>query len=214
MKCLGFFSIFVLTLCIFAAPSFAAEPQHPAGKIIKNAIDNVIGKLESPVIKTPGPERDRLLKDIEDIIYAQIDFEEFSARTIGAKWHEFTPKQRADFQGAMTDLLYYTYFKSLLQYSGEPFEYAGEIVSSKGDKVEVKTNFIYEGKPVPINFRMQSKDGKWLAYDLFVENVSFVQNYRGQFQQILQKNSTDELIKMIRDKADETKVSTDAALGA
>lgn len=214
MKRLSFISIFVLAFCIFAAPAFAAEPQHPAGKVVKNAIDTVLAKLASPAIKTPGPERDCLLKDIEDTIYAQVDFEEFSARTIGAKWREFTPKQRSDLQSAMTDLLYYTYFKSLLQYSGEPFEYAGEIVSSKGDKVEVKTNFLYEGKPVPVNFRMLNKNGKWLAYDLFVENVSFVQNYRGQFQQVLQKNSIDELIKMIRDKAEETKANADAALGA
>lgn len=206
--------ITALFACLFASHAVAAEPVHPAGKIINDAAQQVIDRLQNPDIHKAGPTQDRLLKEIEDIIYARLDFEEFSARTVGGRWREFTPEQRKNFQQAMSDLLYYTYFKSLLQYKGEPIQYVGEIVSSKGDKVEIKTNFIYEGKPVPVHYRMISKNNDWLVYDLYVESISMVQNYRNQFQQILQKESPNALIKMIREKADELKAGTDANLAS
>lgn len=205
--------VLALIACAFSVSALAAEPKHQAGIIINKAMHDVLNRLSIPEIKQAGPIQDRLLQEIYDIIYARLDFEEFSARTIGGKWREFSDAQRADFQTAMSDLLYYTYFKSLLHYSGEPVEYVGEMVSAKGDKVEVRTNFIYEGKPIPVYYRMLQKNDDWLVYDLFIENISMVQNYRGQFQQLLQKETPDQLIKMIRQKADETKANTDASLG-
>lgn len=213
-KRISLLGIMAALLLVFAFQAQAAAPSHPAGKIIHEAVDQVLSRLSNPEIKTSGPAQDKLLEEIQHIIYSRLDFEEFSARTIGAKWREFTPEQRKNFQQAMSDLLYYTYFKSLLQYQGQPIEYVGEMVSSKGDKVEVKTNFIYEGKPIPVNYRMLSKNNDWLVYDMFIESISIVQNYRGQFQQVLQKESSDQLIKMIRDKADETKANADATLAS
>lgn len=214
MKRFGLIGLIAIIISTFAFQAAAAAPSHPAGKIINQAVEQVLIRLSNPDIKHPGPTQDKLLTEIEEIIYARLDFEEFSARTIGARWRDFTPEQRKNFQQAMSDLLYYTYFKSLLQYQGEPIEYVGELVSSKGDKVEVQTNFIYQGKPVPVNYRMLDKNGDWLVYDMFIESISIVQNYRGQFQQVLQKNTPDQLIKLIRDKADETKATADANLAA
>lgn len=214
MKLQKILSIATLFLYLLPSPVFAATPVHPAGKIINQALEDVLQRLSDPQIHTNGPTQGKLLKEIEDIIYARLDFEEFSARTVGAVWRDFTAEQRTDFQLAIRDLLYYTYFKNLLQYHGEPVEYVGEIVSPKGDKVEVKTNFIHQGKPIPINYRMLNKNGDWLVYDMFIESVSIVQNYRGQFQQILQKEKPEQLITLIREKADEIKDSADAALTA
>lgn len=212
IKRIAIFCMLAALACAFSAQALAAEPKHQAGVIINKAMHDVLDRLSMPEIKSPGATQDRLLQEIYDIIYARLDFEEFSARTIGAKWREFSLDQRAAFQKAMSDLLYYTYFKSLLQYSGEPVEYVGEMVSAKGDKVEVRTNFIYDGKPIPVYYRMLQKKDDWLVYDLFIENISMVQNYRGQFQQVLQKETPDQLIKMIRQKADETKANADASL--
>ena len=206
--------IFILLFSLAAVQAFAATPQHPAGKLVDTAVKEVLERLGNPAIHKPGPTQDRLLKEVEAIIYARLDFEEFSARTLGARWRTLTDQERKDFEQAISDLLYYTYFKSLLQYQGQPVEYVGEIVSAKGDKIEVKTNFIYEGKPIPINYRMMNKNGDWRVYDIFIESISIVQNYRGQFQQVLQKDSPQELTRMIRAKADETKASADAALAS
>ena len=206
--------IFTVFFALASFQAFAATPSHPAGKLVDDAVNGVLERLSNPAIHQPGPTQDKLLKEIEEIIYARLDFEEFSARTIGAKWRSLTDAERREFQQAISDLLYYTYFKSLLQYQGEPVEYVGEIVSSKGDKVEVKTNFIYEGKPIPINYRMLNKKNTWLVYDIFIESISIVQNYRGQFQQVLQKETPQELTRMIRAKADETKAAADAALAS
>lgn len=214
MKRISIGIIFTLLLTMSAWTALAAAPAHEAGTIIQEAVDQVLQRLNNPAIKRAGPEQDKLLKEIQDIIYSRIDFEEFSARTIGARWRDFTPEQRRAFQQAISDLLYYTYFKSLLQYQGEPIEYVGEMVSSKGDKVEVKTNFIYEGKPIPVNYRMLRKGNDWLVYDMFIESISMVQNYRGQFQQVLQKENPDQLIKMINAKAQEQKANANATLAS
>lgn len=214
MKRISIGIIFILLLALAALPALAATPGHEAGAVIHQAVEQVLQRLNNPAIKQAGPEQNRLLKEIQDIIYSRIDFEEFSARTIGARWRDFTPEQRRNFQQAISDLLYYTYFKSLLQYQGEPIEYVGEMVSSKGDKVEVKTNFIYEGKPIPVNYRMLRKGKDWLVYDMFIESISMVQNYRGQFQQVLQKENPDQLIKMINAKAQEQKANANATLAS
>lgn len=205
---------FLILFTLSSFQAFAAAPAHPAGKLIDTAVTEVLKRLSSPDIHKAGPVQDKLLKEVEELIYARLDFEEFSARTIGAKWRTLSDTERKEFQQAISDLLYYTYFKSLLSYKGEPVEYVGEIVSSKGDKVEVKTNFMYEGKPIPINYRMLNKNGTWLVYDIFIESISIVQNYRGQFQQVLQKETPQELTKMIRAKADETKAAADAAIAS
>lgn len=206
--------IFALLLGLASLQAFAATPSHPAGKLVDQAVNGVIERLSNPAIQQAGPAQDKLLKEIEEIIYARLDFEEFSARTIGAKWRSLSDDERKEFQQAISDLLYYTYFKSLLQYQGEPVEYVGEIVSSKGDKVEIKTNFMYQGKPIPINYRMLNKKGNWLVYDIFIESISIVQNYRGQFQEVLQKETPQELTRMIRLKADETKAAANAVLAS
>jgi phospholipid transport system substrate-binding protein len=200
-------------LLLFCPLLQAAELKSEAGLLIKGTVDQVLKLLQDPALKQPGPQQDALLADIRAAIEKRIDFEEFSARAVGAKWRSFTPAQQRDFLAAFSDLLYYTYYSSLLKYSGQPIECTKEIVSSKGDKVEVQSSF-YEGKAaIPINYRMLLKDGNWLLYDLHIESISIVQNYRGQFEQMLQKQSPDEVIERIRAKADETRSAADASLG-
>ncbi len=204
----------IFFLATLLCPSaFAATPQTEAGKLISQAVDHVLTQLMRPEARTPGPQQTEILKDVEKTIVDRIDFEEFSARAVGAKWREFTPDQKHQFITAFSDLLYYTYFGSLLKYSGEQVLFAGEVVSSKGDKVEVKTNFMYKGNPIPINYRAMEKNGKWVVYDIFIESISMVQNYRTQFQDALQKQSPEQVIQRIRAKADETKASAESNIG-
>ena len=208
MKRLLFLTGWLLCLC---PAIMAAELKSEAGRLIKQTVDQALAILQNPAIKTPGPEQDKLMAEISALVYKRIDFEEFSARAVGAKWRDFAPSQKENFLAAFSDLLYYTYYSSVDKYSGQPIEFTGEILSAKGDKAEIKSNFYFDGKAFPINYRMMSKDGDWLLYDIYIESISIVQNYRNQFQDILQKQSIDELIKRVRDKADETKT---AALNA
>jgi len=204
MKRLLFLTGWLLCLC---PTLLAAELKSEAGLLIKQTVDQALAILQNSAMKTPGPKRDKLMEEISALVYRRIDFEEFSARAVGAKWREFTPSQKEKFLAAFSDLLYYTYYSSVVKYSGQPIEFTGEILSAKGDKAEIKSNFYFEGKSVPINYRMMSKDGDWLLYDIYIESISIVQNYRNQFQDVLQKQSIDELIKRVRDKADETKTA-------
>jgi phospholipid transport system substrate-binding protein len=206
--------ILSLILALFCFNAFAAapEPRTEPGKLIIEAINNVLEKLMDPSIRIPGLKQEALISDIEKIIYEHVDFEEFCARAVGASWRNFTPDQRQAFISAFSDLIYYTYFDSLLAYSGQQTEFVGEIVNTKGDRVEVQTNFIHEGRPVSVNYRSMQKNGNWLVYDIIIENISMVQNYRTQFQDALQRQSPEEVTARIRARADETKARAEATI--
>lgn len=196
-------------LCSF---SQAAEIKSPGGLMVKNTVDYVLKTLQNPDIKIAGPRQKAMLDDIAEAIKKCIDFEEFSTRAIGSKWRSFTPKQQQEFIQAFTDWLYNIYLGSLLKYTGQPIEFIGEIISDKGDRMELRSTFLHENKPIPINYRLLQKGGQWRIYDIHIESFSIVQNYRQQFQEALQKQTPDEFIARIRAKADESRHAADPAV--
>lgn len=200
---------FILTLCIcmlmvgstgvvnaYAAPSAARSA-------LQSTIDEIIELLKSPDLKNSSA-REALLAKVEAKIYTVFDFEEFSARTVGGHWSKFSDRQKKDFQEAFSQLLYHTYVTKLEEYDGQTINFNSEKASKKGDKVEILTTIPYNAKEIPISYRMLDKNGKWVVYDVIVENISLVQNFRGQFQEILKNQSPDQLIGIVKKKTQET----------
>jgi phospholipid transport system substrate-binding protein len=130
---------------------------------------------------------------------------------VGPRWSSFTPEQRQSFIEAFASLLKATYLDRVDEYSGEKVAYLGEQVSAKGDRVEVRTTLtMKDNKVVPLNYRMLPKDGAWVVYDVIIENISLVMNYRTQFQELLLKGSPEDLTARILDQARKTRESIDA----
>ena len=203
---------FLLSISLFAVQATRAGSSE-AHRVLENTINQVLAELQKPELKNPTT-RKAVLARIEDIIDDLFSFEELSMRTVGPYWSSFTPNQKKRFMDVFETLLREMYLEKLDGYNGEKVSYLGETVSAKGDRVEIRTSVDIKGKPVPVAYRMLKKS-KWEVYDVLIESVSMVQNYRSQFQDILVKNDAEKLIEQVCVKAEEArthnkKVATDA----
>ncbi|WP_300719400.1 ABC transporter substrate-binding protein [uncultured Desulfovibrio sp.] len=205
---LGLLAGAALTLCLslpaFAPAADAAGPS-PARKALEVSITRVLDCIKNPDYVNPAT-RAPLRRQIEDEVLHIFDFGEFSSRTVGPRWKEFTPDQKKRFSDAFADLLLTTYLNKVDGYNGEQVVYTGELANAAGNRVEVRTEItMKDGTRVPVAYRMMTKDSSWRVYDIIVENLSLVKNYRTQFQDILTSASPDELIARVKAKADEVR---------
>ena len=127
-----------------------------------------------------------------------------SPRTIWQKLAKFSDAQKERFDKAFANLLLITYLDKIQGYNGEKIEYSGEVLSTKGDRAEIQTIVtLSDGKPVPVAYRMMLKNGKWVVYDVLIENVSLIKNYRSQFQDVLTRGTPEQLIERVEARARE-----------
>lgn len=196
---LAVLSALVLVLTLAFAQGAQASPSRD---VLQGTIDHCLKLLADPSFANPATSG-QVRAQIETEVRKVFDFEEFSARTAGQRWRSFTPDQRHRFAEAFAKLLLNTYLGQLKGYNGEQVVYTGERSSSSG-KVEQETQIsLKDGRTIPVNYRMMPKNGTWVVYDVLVEGVSLVKNYRTQFQDILQTASPDDLIARIEAKANE-----------
>ncbi len=189
-------------LFLFAAASPAQALT--ARETAEQEAQKILAMLNDPAFKDPAT-RPAVKQKIEKEVIALFDFEEFSTRTVGQHWKKFTPQQKEDFKTAFTDLIRNTYIDTLDEYNGQKVEFTGERSSNNGTRVEVQMNFVSGQQVYPVAFRMLEKNKAWVVYDVIIEGISMIKNYRDQFREILAKNSPDELIKRVQQKAVEQK---------
>lgn len=195
--------ILLTALITAGAPGPASAASEPR-TALESTVSQVLNELKKPELKNPAT-RDSVLQNVERIIVGLFSFEELSMRTVGPGWRDFNADQKKRFIEAFEDLLRERYLGALLGYSGETVTYLKETpVGNAGDKVQIDTQVNMKDKPVPMNYRMLKKN-RWVVYDIIIEGVSLVQNYRSQFQSVLQRGNPDELIDLVRRKAEETK---------
>lgn len=188
-------------LCVF----FMQTPAHAASQPmmeLEKTINQVLNELKKPELKNPGT-REAVLQRVEGIIRGLFSFQELSMRTVGPEWKNFTPDQKSRFTSSFETLLRETYLEKLDGYNGEVVNYTGEMDLGK-NRVEIKTTVNIKNKPVPVNYRMIQR-GKWVVYDVVIEGVSMVANYRSQFQNVLARDGAEKLIELVRIKADEAR---------
>jgi phospholipid transport system substrate-binding protein len=127
---------------------------------------------------------------------------EFSKRTLARNWDKLSAAQQNEFIVLFEQVLEKTYIDKILSYTNEKIDFYKE--EMKSDKLaEVQTKVITSSKEIPIFYRLILKDGGWKVYDVVVENVSLVQNYRTQFNDILAKNNFEHLLDVLRKKGKE-----------
>lgn len=183
----------------------AAWAVSPARQALETSISRILASIKNPDYVNPAT-RGPLRQQIEDEVLHIFDFKEFSSRTVGPRWRSFSPVQQQQFSDAFAELLMNTYLSKIDGYNGERVEYTGEVSSPKGDRAEVRTVItMKDAKKVPVAYRMLPKNGTWLVYDVLIENISLVKNYRTQFQDILNNGSPDQLIARVKAKAQEVR---------
>ena len=177
-----------------------AEAGVPTDQL-KGAIDRVVKTLDDPALKGPDKvlDRRRAVRKIANEIF---DFQEIARRSLARHWQALTDKQREEFVGLFADLLERSYISKIELYGGEKILYTTE--RTDGDAATVSTKIMTKnGTEVPIDYRMHKRADRWLVYDVSIEGVSLVSNYRTQFNKIIQTASFNELMQKMRTKQDE-----------
>lgn len=204
MKFYGLWAGLKLALCVvLLSATVYAQPGAEARNTLERSVTAILDDIKNPEYANPAT-RSQIIPKIEGTVREIFDFNEFSARTVGPRWRTFTPAEKTNFSNAFANLLFATYLNKITGYNGEQIEYTGETVSPDGKRVEVKTVItMKDGRSTPVSYRMLPKDGKWRVYDVIIENISLVKNYRTQFQDILNTATPEQLIKRVEEKAKE-----------
>ncbi len=186
----------VLLYTLVAGSHLFADDHSPTAQL-QPVIDQIIRILDDEALK--GDEQKELRrKQIMDTIAGGFDFKEMSRQVLGQTWNEISATERDYFVTQFTKLLENVYIGKLESYGGREVEFVAERI--KGKRAQVTTLTPYEGTKIPIHYIMQRELDKWMVYDINIEGVSLVRNYREQFRAILQTQQYEGLIKTIEDK--------------
>ena len=184
----------LLIIFILSVPAYAGAPTVAVDKTVKRVLD----VLRDPKLKRPAAKE--IKKEKLRVIYKDMfDEMEFSRRTLTRNWKKFTPDQRKEFVNLFEQVLERAYLDKILDYSNEKIIFYKEDTLTD-NQVEVQSKIVTASKEIPIFYRMILKDGTWKVYDVVVENVSLVQNYRTQFNEILADGTPEQLLQTLRKK--------------
>jgi len=195
--------IFGLSIIWLAALLILPLQVHAedAKAIVETQINKMLARMQEPSFKELP--RDGKLEEIRKIINEIFDYQELSRRTLGRDWKKFNPQQQTEFVDLFSKLLENVYADRILAYTHEKIDYGKETELSK-DQVEVESYIITtDNKRVPLFYRLTLEDGKWRVYDVVIEGVSMIKNYRGQFRQILTNKTPEDLLQTLREKVKE-----------
>jgi phospholipid transport system substrate-binding protein len=178
----------------FIGLAMAGEPTD----LVRQTTDQVLKILEDPQFQAPGrqAERQEVLHKIADQVF---DWQEIARRALAVHWRERTAQERQEFVGLFRDLVESTYLNRLETAAQEKrdIQYAGEQLD--GTRAAVKTNVLTRrNQQVPIEYRLHKVDGRWLIYDVLVEGISLINNYRSQFNQIITSSSYNALVQKMK----------------
>jgi phospholipid transport system substrate-binding protein len=189
----GLILIFAV-LMVIPLQSDAATPKET----VESGVNNLLKTLGDPAFK--AQTKDQQIATLGTEIEKVFDFTELSKRTLGRDWKKMSAAQQTEFVKLFKQLLQGVYADRLLEYSDQKVIFDKEITLKKG-RAEVQSYLqTSDGKKIPLFYRLTDKGGSWKVYDIIIEGVSMVKNYRTQFKQILSKGSPDKLIETLREK--------------
>jgi phospholipid transport system substrate-binding protein len=175
-------------------PATAGEPTE----VVRQITDQVLKILEDPQFQAPNRQAERQER-LHKIAEQAFDWQEMARRALAVHWRERTPQEQQEFVKLFRDLVEGTYINRLENAIQEKREiqYVGEQVD--GSRVAVKTQVVTRrNQQVPIEYRLHRVDGRWLIYDVLVEGISLVNNYRSQFNRIITSSSYNDLVQKMR----------------
>jgi phospholipid transport system substrate-binding protein len=174
--------------------AYAATPKET----VEAGVNNLLKTLGDSAFKAKS--KDERIAIISKEIETVFDFNELSRRTLGKQWKKMNAEQQKEFVQLFRQLLQGVYADRLLAYSDQKIIFGKETMLKKG-RAEVQSYLqTADGKKIPLFYRLTDKSGSWRVYDVIIEGVSMVKNYRTQFRQILSKDSPEKLLEILRDK--------------
>jgi phospholipid transport system substrate-binding protein len=187
--------IITLSLClILPVSAFSGVPLET----VKGHVDKVLDVLRDPSLKAESAKETKK-KKLRAISEKMFDFTELSKRTLARNWGKLSPEQQKEFVGLFTDLLENTYANKIMSYTDEKIVFTKEIPLTE-KTVEVRSTVLRKTGEVPIYYRVTMKDDSWRVYDVVVEGVSLINNYRSQFREMLSNKPPEAMLETLRKK--------------
>mgnify|MGYP001820237453 FL=1 len=181
-----------IVICV-AMSAHADEPLT----IIETRVDRIV-----KILGDKSLEEDAKVKQLEKAADETFDYIYLSRMTLGRNWLKLDDGQRSEFVDLYRLLLEKNYMGQLLKYTDEKVVFAKQTMLSE-KKAEVDSNIVSSDKKIPITYRLIRRDGDWKVYDLVIEGVSLVSNYRTQFNDILSRQTPAEMLAILRKKVSE-----------
>jgi phospholipid transport system substrate-binding protein len=179
-------------------PAIAGEPTD----FIKHTADSILQIFEAPLLQGPEKREDRLAR-LHDIANTAFDWEEMAQRALATHWRERTPQERQEFVELLRDTVQGTYLKRLEEAAPQQLKktqeilYVGEQVD--GPRAVVRTNVVTPRRlEVSIAYHLRQSQGQWRIYDVVVEGVSLLNNYRAQLHRIITASSYQALVQQMK----------------
>ena len=187
---------FTVVFCIYSVPDqlMAGLPTDQ----VRQTADKILLILQDPRLKSTDM-REARNNQLRQVILARFDFEAMAQRSLGPDWQRRGAEERREFVQLFTNLLERTYADQIAAYNGERIVYGRETQDKEYAEVDTKilTN---KGEEFSVNYKLRSSDREWMVYDVVIENISLVNNYRSQFHRVLANSSFDELLRRMGEK--------------
>ncbi|MHB8835129.1 MAG: MlaC/ttg2D family ABC transporter substrate-binding protein [Candidatus Methylomirabilia bacterium] len=188
-------AVFVTLLAVRPAGAQEIRPIDA----LRGPLDTALAILQDPRYRVDA-EKEAQKEKLWEIIREVFDFDGITERAVGRNWKLFTPAQKKEFADVFTTLLGNSYLTKIQgNFNNEKVEFLSQEMLA-ANKARVKTKIVREVDSIPVDYSVRPLEGTWKIYDVNIEGVSLVQNYRSQFDQILSKDSPAVLIERVRDK--------------
>ncbi len=194
-------SVFAVVLGCGAVGPAAVWAGAPTDAV-KSTVTQVIKTLEDAELKKPG-KADERRRTLETIIGERFNYTEMGKRALGAQWAKLQDRERKEFVDLFQRLLSSSYADKIEGYTGEQVSYLSE--RKEDNYAEVRTKVSSGKAEIPLDYRLISNSDDWRVYDIVIDGVSLVKNYRGQFEKILRESSYSDLVDKLRQKVDKGK---------
>jgi phospholipid transport system substrate-binding protein len=188
----------LITFLLVSSLSMAASVPGPLDQL-KVTVDKVLSILRDSSLSHAEKRT-----QVKDLVYDRFNFQAMSQGVLGVNWRRATPQQRDRFVKLFSQLLEETYSGRIDAYSGETVRFAGQRVIDD-HRAEVDTFVNHENKDIPIKYKLVRVGDKWLVYDVRIEGVSLVLNYRNTYADIVEKKGIDGLLDQMAEKVKELK---------
>jgi len=188
-------SLILAASMLLAITNLSAAVESPTDSI-RSSVDGILALLKDKEL-----DKATRREKIGEVISNRFDFRAMSQRTLATNWKKASTEQKKEFIGLFSKLIENTYIGRVEAYTDEKVDYPGEKV--KGKKAVVETLILTASADIPVNYKVYLKNDKWWVYDVVIEGISLISNYRSSYQEIVKKDGFEGLIAKMKAKIKE-----------
>lgn len=186
-----------ILMCAVCMNAFAGAFSTPTARV-KDSVNQVVA-----ILKDSSLDRDTKWRRIAEVIDEGFDFRSMSQSVLATRWQDASQAERRQFIQFFSEYIEEVYRSKIESYSDQRVVYKDEVIH--GDRAVVRTMIITSNTQIPIDFKLKNNDGEWYAYDVVIEGISLIANYRSTFAVIAKDEGMDGLLENIRDRIEQYK---------